>query len=152
MTVLAVLVAIVLGLLALTICLSPISVVGYLFMAVLFIFGWTAVGLEIGRRLARMLNKDWALPVSAGVGTFLLTLVWAGISELGGVFVLCGGWLLLLVPVVLALGSAVMTFFGTRAYPAVAPAAVGPVAAEALPPAPPAESKDEAAPPPQEGE
>ena len=151
MTVLWVLVAMLFAVLAITICLIPVSMVGFLFLGALFVFGWTAVGLEIGKRLARMLNKDWAVPVSAGVGTLLLTLIWAGIGELGGVFVLCGGWLLMLVPVVLALGSAVMTVFGTRSYPAVANVPAEVAAPTALPPMPPAEPKGEAPPPPEEG-
>jgi hypothetical protein len=122
-----------LAILAITICGIPISLLGVILLLVAWAFGLIAVGLEVGKRLAGLVNRDWALPVSAGLGTFLLTLVINGI----GALVPCVGWLAPALVVVVGLGAVLLTRFGARAYPPqAAPSAA--LAAAPLPPAPPA--------------
>ena len=70
----------VIAILLLTICLSPLAVLGGLLLVVAYTFGWIAIGLEVGQRLAAAFRQDWTLAVSAGVGTLVLTLVVYGIN------------------------------------------------------------------------
>jgi hypothetical protein len=120
-------------LLAITICGIPISLLGLMLGIVAVAFGVIAVGLEVGVRLTHLLNQDWALPVSAGLGTFLLTLVTNGV----GALIPCVGWLAPALVGVVGLGAVLLTRFGARTYPPQAvPSAV--LDAASLPPAPPA--------------
>ena len=72
----------VLILLAITICGIPISVIGALTLFVAWAFGIIVLGMEVGKRLAHLVNRDWALPVSASIGTFILTFVLNSIEAL----------------------------------------------------------------------
>ncbi len=49
-------------LLAITILLIPLSLIGILLLAVAFLYGWIAVGLEAGDRLAGLFKVQWAAP------------------------------------------------------------------------------------------
>lgn len=98
--------------LTLTIILIPVTCVAALVLVVAWLFGYIAVGLEIGRRIAQMFNVEWAPAVSAGVGTFLLFLVLGGIG-----FIDCVGWLPQFLIGLWGLGAVVMTRFGTQKYP-----------------------------------
>jgi hypothetical protein len=96
-------------LLAITILLIPLSLIGILLLAVAFLFGWIAVGLEAGDRLAGLFKVQWAPPVSAGIGTLVL-------SFFSSVFSLipCVGWVLPTVIAILGLGGVFLTRLGTR--------------------------------------
>jgi hypothetical protein len=118
--------------LAITICGIPLSLLGLMFGIVAVAFGVIAVGLEVGKRLGQLLSQDWALPVSAGVGTFLLTLVVNGI----GAVIPCVGWLVPVLVGAVGLGAVLLTRFGARAYPPQA-APYTTLAEAPLPPAPP---------------
>jgi hypothetical protein len=130
--------------LAITIILSPLALLFLLVFGITIIFGWIALGLELGKRLAGMVHSYWPVPVSAGVGTLLLSLA----SNL--IFVLTGSWILALccigLPVmvlltILGLGAAVSSRFGTQLPISRRPAAPGsfpPPAAPPTPPVPPA--------------
>lgn len=85
------------------------------------VLGWLALGTEVGIRIAQMFNREWPLPLAAGLGVFLLNLV-ANIPVLGGIISSLLGFA--------ALGAVLMTRFGTR------PAAMAPIPAmvEATPP------------------
>lgn len=100
-------------LLTLTIIGIPAAVVAVLLLVVIWAYGITSLGTEVGRRLAGWLRQDWALPVSAGVGTLVLVLVTNGINEL----VFCIGWLAPLVVGALGIGAVLLTRFGTQPYP-----------------------------------
>jgi len=97
---------------AITVCLSPLSAVGALVFAAAILFGWLALGMLVGARLAAALNWHALSPaVSAGIGAALFTLVANVIGS-----VPCVGWV---VPVMLAaigLGAVTLTRFGTRPY------------------------------------
>jgi hypothetical protein len=98
---------------AITIILIPISLVGVLVLAVAWFFGRIALGLEVGRRLALMLRQDWPLPVVAGIGTFVPTLVVDGANQL----IPCVGWILPVLVGILGLGGVLLTRFGSQPYP-----------------------------------
>ena len=99
--------------LAITIILIPISLVGALALAVAWFLGRIAIGYEVGRRLAKMLDKDWAPAVSAGVGMFLLALV----VDATGQFIPCIGWIFPAMVAVIGIGGLLLTRFGTQSYP-----------------------------------
>jgi hypothetical protein len=94
---------------AITIVLSPISLLGILVLVALTVFGWIAMGLEIGKRTAQVLNQDWHPAVAAGVGTFALTLVALGLSRT----VACVGWMVPFLVSLVALGAVMLTFIGS---------------------------------------
>ena len=104
---------IVLVLLAITCILSPISLLGVLALVVAWVFGRIAIGLEIGLRIAKTFDRDWPVPLAAGVGTFGLALV---VDSLG-TFILCVGWLIPALVGMFGLGGVILTRFGTHSYP-----------------------------------
>ena len=105
---------IILLLLAITCILSPISLLGVLALVVAWAFGRIAIGLEIGNRIAKTFDRDWPVPLAAGVGTFGLALVVDSV----GTFIPCVGWLIPTLVGLFGLGGVVLTRFGTQAYPA----------------------------------
>lgn len=98
--------------LALTICLIPITVLGFLLLGAAWLFGIIALGLELGRRVGRVFDQEWHAALAAGVGTFLLTLVLNGLSAV----VPCVGWLPQVLVGALGLGGVLLTRFGTQEY------------------------------------
>jgi hypothetical protein len=103
-------VPIVLVALAVTIILSPVSLIGAILLVALIMFGWIALGLELGNRLAKALHHEWHPAVSAGIGTFGLTLVSLGLSRI----IICVGWMIPFLVSMVALGAVVLVFFGGR--------------------------------------
>lgn len=97
--------------LLLTICLSPLAFLGGLVLVVAYTFGWIAIGLEVGQRLAAAFRQDWSLAVSAGVGTLVLTIVTYGID-----FIPCVGWIAPAAVYCLGLGAVLLTRFGGQDY------------------------------------
>jgi len=102
-----------------TLILLPVAAIAATILAVAVVFGWIAIGLEIGLRFTKMINRDLALPLAAGLGTFFLTLVADGIQMLP-----CVGWLAPFVIGLAGLGAVIMTRFGSR--PALLPVAPAP--------------------------
>ncbi|MCE1253427.1 MAG: polymer-forming cytoskeletal protein [Anaerolineae bacterium] len=94
--------------LIITLILSPLGLLGLLIMGLAIIFGWIALGYEVGHRLASSLKVDWAAPVIAGVGVLALSLI----SEMGA-FVPCIGWIIPAFISLLGLGSVVISRFGS---------------------------------------
>jgi hypothetical protein len=126
-----------------TIILIPVSLLGILLLAIMVVFGWIAIGAEVGHRLEAAFKTEWALPVTAGLGTFLLTLVVDGIGQI----VPCVGWLVPSAVGLLGLGAVLLTRFGTQDYPTYLPPAGGTLNL-VVPPAPvPPESPAEEVPP-----
>ncbi len=105
---------IVLVLLAITCILSPISLIGAMALVVAWVFGRIAIGLEIGKRIAKTFDRDWPIPLAAGVGTFGLALIVDSV----GTFIPCVGWLIPTLVGLFALGGVILTRFGTQSYPA----------------------------------
>jgi hypothetical protein len=119
-------------LIAITLIGIPVSFLGAILLVIAWGFGVIAVGTEVGKRIAKLLQQEWALAVSAGIGTFILTLVVNGIG-----FIRCVGWVAPAIVGMLGLGAVILTRFGTQSYPpyaTVVPAAPVPD----WPPAPPA--------------
>jgi hypothetical protein len=120
--------------LLITIILSPLSLLGALILFVAFLFGWIVLGLVTGERLSHMLNQSWSGPVSAGVGTLVLSLV-SGILS----YIPCIGWLIPFIITIVGIGGVVLTRFGMQNYPPPIPGGAAPAATVIdVPPAPPA--------------
>ena len=106
-------VPIILLLLAITCILSPLSLLGALALAVAWYFGRIAIGLELGKRLAKVFNQEWPLPLSAGIGTFGLALVVDGLD----LVLPCIGWLIVVLVGIFGLGAVILTRYGSHPYP-----------------------------------
>jgi hypothetical protein len=122
----AIVAPLVLVVVAITIIGIPLALLGILAIIVTWAFGIIAIGAEVGERLARLGKSDWAFPVSAALGVFLVTLV---INTVGKI-IPCVGWLLPFLVGLVGLGAVLLTRFGSRPYP---------TEIVAVPPAPPAE-------------
>jgi hypothetical protein len=109
-------------LVAITIILSPLSVLGLLLLVGAVIFGWTAINLEVGNRLARMFKVEWSAPVAAGIGALVFNLVVFGFA-----YIPCLGWTLSVLVLLFALGGVLVTRFGSHEYPEAAAVPVRPV-------------------------
>ncbi|MBT3338381.1 MAG: hypothetical protein HN855_02285 [Anaerolineae bacterium] len=122
--------------LAITIFLAPVAFLAVLALLVALLYGWIALGFEVGQRFTKMLDQEWAFPLTAGFGTWLLTIISASIG-----LIPCVGWLAPLIIATLALGGVVMTRFGSQvALPPVA--SVVSVAEPAPEPIPPVDGED----------
>jgi hypothetical protein len=140
-------VPIVLGLLAITICLSPISLLGLVVYVAVILFGWVAFGQLLGNRLAGAFK--WNLPPvgAAALGTFVITAVTALFWPFGPA--VCLSWALATIFVCLGVGGVVLTRFGTTPYLAAGPSMpLRPV--PPIPPPPPAPPMMPVAPVPPE--
>ncbi|MDD5370006.1 MAG: polymer-forming cytoskeletal protein [Anaerolineaceae bacterium] len=124
--------------LAITILLIPVSLLAVFLLIIAGLFGWIAVGTEVGKRIAQMFKGGWPLAVSAGIGTFVISLV-AGAMNV----VPCVGWVGSALVSMLGLGGVILTRFGTIPYPTtpaypVAPSSPGDYSPRSapIPPAP----------------
>jgi hypothetical protein len=106
----------------------PVALVISFILFVTWCYGVIAVGLEVGRRLVEALKLEWALAVSAALGTFLVTLMDNTVDAL----IPCVGWLLPAAVGMIGLGAVVLTRFGGQAYPPEFPAAMSPTGTPAL--------------------
>lgn len=98
--------------LAITIILSPVSLLAAVLLVVAGVFGWIAIGREVGDRLAKAFRWDVHPAAGAGLGTLVLSLVIGGIGQ-----VPCIGWLGTFVVAAIGLGAVILTRFGARDYP-----------------------------------
>ena len=98
-------------LLALTVCLSPISILGSIVILVAALLGWVAMGREIGKQVCGMLGVKTHPAVMAGIGTAILTLV---ASALG--YIPFAGQILVMLVMAFGLGAVVLTRFGGPNY------------------------------------
>jgi hypothetical protein len=133
--------------LMITVILIPVGILGVLVFALAVLFGWIALGLEVGKRIADLFKVSWPLAVSAGVGTLIFSLV----ANL--IFALTGEWFWTLccisIPVftlivMVGLGGVLASRFGTQVYnpnsratPPAPPAAPQPPQMPGYPPAQP---------------
>ena len=115
----AVVAVVLMVLLAITICLSPVAFLLGVALLVAGVFGWIAVGLLVGQRLLEAFKvKGITSLMAVAAGTLLISLLSA---------IPCLGALIAFVVGCLGLGAVVLTRFGTQAYPLPTP----------VPPAPP---------------
>ncbi len=144
-------------LLSITIILIPVAALATLILGLVLLFGWIALGVETGRRLAQALHQDWATPLSAGLGTLLLTFVLFSVN-----FIPCVGWIFPFAAGMVGLGAALLTVVGTRDFPdasfsaafagspvtpTAGPASVVDASVAAEPPPPPTEPSQPPEPP-----
>ncbi len=135
-------VPIVLAMVAVTICLVPVSLLGMVAYVAAILFGWAAFGLLLGNRLAAAFR--WNLPPAgaAVVGTGIFTFIAAPLWIIPGVN--CLGVPLDLIFACLGLGGVVLTRFGTTPYLSgmafMAPPAPPAAPVPPVPPTPPAMS------------
>lgn len=74
------------------------------------LFGWTALGLQLGRRLAEMFKASWSFEVQVLAGNLALALVAFAVRG-----VPCIGWLGTFALGSIGLGAALLSRFGTEA-------------------------------------
>lgn len=119
----------VLLILAITICLSPLALIGGVIVGLGAVLGWIALGSVLGERVLRGFFKaEQVTPVAAAVlGTVLLTTL----AVLVNVVWSCLYAILIWPLIALAAGAVVLTRFGTMPYaatgnvrPPVAPSAI----------------------------
>jgi hypothetical protein len=99
--------------LAITICLSPISLIGALVLAAAVILGWVGLGLAVGWRMAQAFRQDWHPATQAGLGTLLVSLVVYAVG-----LIPCLGFFFGMILWLLGMGAAIMTRFGGQDSPA----------------------------------
>lgn len=122
----------ILVILAITIILVPVALLAVLVLMAALLYGWIALGFEVGLRFTKMIKQEWALPLTAAFGTWLLTIISASIN-----LIPCVGWLAPFILATLALGGVTMSRFGSRtALPTAATVSAMPVPAPADEPAP----------------
>jgi hypothetical protein len=99
-------------LVSITLILIPLGLVGAAALAIAMVFGWIAMGYELGNRMAAGLKTHWAAPVSGAVGTLALGLLTGLIS-----LIPCVGWIVPFIVSMLGLGGVTATAFGSKIYP-----------------------------------
>lgn len=102
----------VLVVMAITIILIPVSLIGLLAAGLATLFGWIAIGLLVGREFAILVKKPWTDPISAGVGTLVISLL-AGTLNI----IPCIGWLAGVIASLIGLGAVILSRAGTQLYP-----------------------------------
>jgi len=102
----------ILVLLAITICLIPAALIGALILAIAWVFGLVALGLEVGKRISGMFKQDWHPAISAGVGTLALMIVLSGLQTI----IPCVGWIPQTLVGMIGLGAVLLTQFGRKPY------------------------------------
>lgn len=102
---------IVLLLLTITLILIPVAIILVFVLGIGFLFGWIAIGYEIGLRMEKALKQTWAPAISAGIGTFVLTTA----ASLVG-FIPCIGWVIPFIISVVGIGGVLISQFGTTLY------------------------------------
>lgn len=117
-------------LLAITICLIPVSLIGLLLLVVAWIYGLIALGYEVGKRISGMSKMEWHPAISAGLGTLLLMAVLSGVEAI----IPCVGWIPKALVGFVGLGAVLLTQFGTKAYTPTSGSTTG-SSPELLPPA-----------------
>ena len=116
--------------LAITVILIPLGLVGLLVFGIALLFGWIAIGLELGKRMTGILNTSWAIPVSTGVGTLVITLIASLILVVTGQWFLalcCIGIPLVGLVMMVGLGGVVASKFGAQVYSPNQPRPVAPL-------------------------
>jgi hypothetical protein len=98
-------------LMIITLVLIPVSVAAVLLVFVAGVFGWIALGTEIGRRLGRAFKKEWHPAAAASVGTLLLSFVIGGLGMIS-----CFAKLIPVLVACVGLGAVFLTRFGSREY------------------------------------
>ena len=99
--------------LILTILLSPVSLLGIFALLAAWIVGLVSLSIEIGKKLAQALDQNWPVPIMAGAGMFILSLLFNGFQHI----VPCVGFIPKFILGLWVTGAVVLTRFGTKEYP-----------------------------------
>lgn len=110
-------------LMAITIIGLPVSFLTVVALVVAVVFGWIAIGVEVGRRMAEAFDWELHPAAAAGIGTLAVSFVVGGIG-----LIPCIGWLAPLLVGAAGLGAVILTRFGSREYQ------LAPASAELPPP------------------
>ena len=86
-----------------------ITIVPPILVVFAWLFGVVALGSEVGERFAKAINQPWSPVLTTGFGTFLLLLVGGAVG-----LIPCLGGLVQFVLGLLAIGGAMISWFGTR--------------------------------------
>ena len=97
--------------LIITIILIPLGVLGFLGIGLAILYGWIAIGYEVGKRISTLAKQVWAPPITAGIGTLMLSLLSNIMNAIP-----CIGWVLPALIAVIGLGAVVISRFGTQVY------------------------------------
>lgn len=107
-----IIVPIILVLMAITICLIPVSLLGIVALVLTWAFGLIAIGFEVGKRISAMFKQQWHPAIMAGIGTLILMTVLNGLEAI----VPCVGWIPKAAVSLLGLGAVLLTQFGMKTY------------------------------------
>ena len=99
--------------LLITILLIPVSFIGVFALIAAWLVGLVSISIEIGRRLSLAMNQSWPVPILAGVGMVILSLLFNGFQHI----VPCFGFLPRFVLGLWAFGAVILTRFGSQEYP-----------------------------------
>jgi hypothetical protein len=99
-------------LIIITIILIPVTILGFLLLGIATLFGWIAVGLEVGKRIVQLFKQEWHPAVTAGLGTLVITLLASFIGTIP-----CIGWIVSFLITIIGLGAVILTRGGTQVYP-----------------------------------
>jgi len=101
---------------AFTLILLPVVLLGLIPLAFAWLFGIISMGREIGERFSRAIHQNWTPVIATGAGSFVLVFIVASIQSLNSLapFLACVTWVLPVLIGLLAIGSVVITRFGTR--------------------------------------
>jgi len=102
---------ILLVLLAITVILIPVSILTAMLLGLSILYGWIAIGQELGQRLATLFKTFWHPSIAAGIGTLILGLV-TGFADL----IPCVGWIFGFLVGIFGLGAVVISRFGSEKY------------------------------------
>jgi hypothetical protein len=93
----------------------PMIVIVSVALGMAVLFGWIAIGYEIGQRFTKAIHQEWHPALSAGLGVFFLSLIANSASVLNFIpGMQCLTWILPSLVGLFALGGVVMTRFGTQ--------------------------------------
>ena len=98
-------------LMAITIIGLPLSFLTVVALVVAVVFGWVAIGVEVGRRMVEAFEWEMHPAAAAGIGTLAVGFVIGGIG-----LIPCIGWLAPLLVGSAGLGAVILTRFGSREY------------------------------------
>lgn len=92
-----------------TICLSPLGFLMLFALAILYLAGWIALGINMGAMLQAWLKTHWSYEIQAFLGTFILGITASIIWLLP-----CLGWLVIIYFGCMGLGAVITTRFGLQ--------------------------------------
>jgi hypothetical protein len=110
-----------------TLILIPLAPIIVIALVAAGVFGWIAIGYEVGQRFTQAIHQNWHPAFSAGLGTFAITLVARVLTSIP--VLNCIGWLVPFLLSMAALGAVILTRFGTQTV-------VAPNAPVVVPPTP----------------